>query len=99
MQLVPLAAAQAEGTRAKERNSDDIAEDIQQQKINECAMSEESSIEEAPLMVLVTTYLWYLILIIFGHVRDFFGKLFKRAKYAHLKVNDVSGYRGVIRPA
>eukprot|EP00158_Paraphelidium_tribonemae_P007255 Partr_v1_DN28169_c1_g1_i1_m54952 putative Serine palmitoyl-transferase len=46
--------------------------------------------EEAPLAVLVSTYLGYLVLIVFGHVRDFFGSLFKRAQYAHLKV--INGY-------
>lgn len=45
-------------------------------------------LEEAPLFVLMTTYLGYLILIIFGHLRDFFGKLFKRRKYSHLQVAD-----------
>ncbi|KAK9456405.1 pyridoxal phosphate-dependent transferase [Dipodascopsis uninucleata] len=40
--------------------------------------------EEPPLFFLLTTYISYLILIIFGHVRDFFGKLFKKEKYAHL---------------
>ncbi|KAK9465526.1 pyridoxal phosphate-dependent transferase [Lipomyces arxii] len=40
--------------------------------------------EEPPLFYLLTTYISYLILIIFGHVRDFFGKRFKKEKYAHL---------------
>ncbi|KAJ8099289.1 pyridoxal phosphate-dependent transferase [Lipomyces tetrasporus] len=40
--------------------------------------------EEAPLFYLLTTYISYLILIIFGHVRDFFGKRFKKEKYSHL---------------
>ncbi|KAK9369549.1 pyridoxal phosphate-dependent transferase [Lipomyces kononenkoae] len=40
--------------------------------------------EEPPLFFLLTTYISYLILIIFGHVRDFFGKRFKKAQYAHL---------------
>lgn len=45
-------------------------------------------LEEAPLPVLITTYLGYLILILFGHIRDFFGKIFRKAKYAHLKEAD-----------
>ncbi|KAK9376086.1 pyridoxal phosphate-dependent transferase [Lipomyces chichibuensis] len=40
--------------------------------------------EEPPLFFLLTTYISYLILIIFGHVRDFFGKRFKKEKYSHL---------------
>lgn len=41
--------------------------------------------DEPPLFYLVSTLLSYLILIIFGHVRDFFGKAFKPASYKHLK--------------
>lgn len=41
--------------------------------------------DEPPLFFLVTTLLSYLILIIFGHVRDFFGKFFKPDDYKHLK--------------
>ena len=37
---------------------------------------------------LFTTYLSYLILIIFGHVRDFFGKRFRKERYQHLKARD-----------
>jgi serine palmitoyltransferase len=41
--------------------------------------------DEPPYYYLLTTYLSYLILIIFGHVRDFFGKRFREAHYRHLK--------------
>lgn len=41
--------------------------------------------DEPPYYYLLTTYLSYLILIIFGHVRDFFGKRFRGAHYEHLK--------------
>ncbi|KAF2666945.1 serine palmitoyl transferase subunit [Microthyrium microscopicum] len=41
--------------------------------------------DEPPYYFLLTTYLSYLILIIFGHVRDFFGKRFREAHYQHLK--------------
>jgi len=41
--------------------------------------------DEPPYFYVITTYLSYLILIIFGHVRDFFGKKFKAANYKHLK--------------
>lgn len=46
-------------------------------------------LEEASIAILVTTYLGYLILIVFGHIRDFFGKIFKRQEYKHLLYHDV----------
>lgn len=49
----------------------------------------EQKIEAAPLFVLVSTYLNYFVLILFGHVRDIMGKLFKRKEYAHLRTNEV----------
>ena len=50
---------------------------------------EEEALEDAPLAVLVTTYLAYFVLISIGHVRDFFGKLFRSDDYAHLKHQNV----------
>lgn len=44
--------------------------------------------DEPPYYFLITTYISYLILIIFGHVRDFFGKRFKAENYAHLTGQD-----------
>ncbi|KAF2489625.1 serine palmitoyltransferas-like protein 2 [Lophium mytilinum] len=44
--------------------------------------------DEPPYYFLITTYISYLILIVFGHVRDFFGKRFRQKHYAHLKEND-----------
>ncbi|KAI9709584.1 MAG: serine palmitoyltransferase component [Bogoriella megaspora] len=41
--------------------------------------------DEPPYYFLLTTYLSYLILIIFGHVRDFFGKRFRQEHYRHLQ--------------
>ncbi|EAS27855.3 serine palmitoyltransferase 2 [Coccidioides immitis RS] len=41
--------------------------------------------DEPPYFYLLTTYISYLILIAFGHVRDFFGKRFKEKDYRHLK--------------
>jgi serine palmitoyltransferase len=43
-----------------------------------------------PYFYLITTYLSYLILIIFGHVRDFFGKRFREKNYRHLRA--INGY-------
>lgn len=44
--------------------------------------------DEPPYYFLLTTYISYLILIVFGHVRDFFGKRFRRQHYSHLKERD-----------
>ncbi|KAF8249672.1 PLP-dependent transferase [Wilcoxina mikolae CBS 423.85] len=44
--------------------------------------------DEPPQYYFVTTYISYLILIIFGHVRDWFGKRFKDKKYRHLKIQN-----------
>jgi hypothetical protein len=45
--------------------------------------------EEAPLFVLLTTYLSYAFLTLIGHVRDFFGKRLRPLSYAHLTVRSV----------
>lgn len=50
----------------------------------------EQKVEAVPLYVLVSTYLNYFILILFGHLRDFIGKFFKPDQYSHLKMNKVS---------
>lgn len=47
--------------------------------------AEHDELESAPLFVLVTTYLGYLVLILFGHIRDFFGKRLKPQAYLHLR--------------
>lgn len=44
--------------------------------------------DEPPYYYLITTYISYLILIIFGHVRDFFGKRFRKEQYKHLRERD-----------
>ncbi|KAK0264388.1 hypothetical protein B0A54_06359 [Friedmanniomyces endolithicus] len=44
--------------------------------------------DEPPYYYLITTYISYLVLIIFGHVRDFFGKRFKPENYKHLRARD-----------
>lgn len=44
--------------------------------------------DEPPYYYLITTYISYLVLIIFGHVRDFFGKRFKKEAYKHLSENN-----------
>ncbi|KAJ3076087.1 serine palmitoyltransferase component [Podochytrium sp. JEL0797] len=45
----------------------------------------EHCIEKTPLHVLITTYLSYFILIITGHVRDFFGFRMNPMGYEHLR--------------
>ena len=44
--------------------------------------------DEPPYYYLVTTYISYLILIFFGHVRDFFGKRFRKERYRHLQARN-----------
>lgn len=44
--------------------------------------------DEPPYYYLLTTYISYLILIVFGHVRDFFGKRFREEHYRHLQAMD-----------
>ncbi|KAH0558781.1 serine palmitoyltransferase component [Trichoglossum hirsutum] len=48
----------------------------------------EPVMDEPPYYYLLTTYISYLILIIFGHVRDFFGKRFREENYRHLKARN-----------
>lgn len=45
---------------------------------------------EPPIIIYIMTYISYLILVIIGHVRDFFGKIFKPRKYEHLM--EMDGY-------
>ncbi|KAK6351166.1 serine palmitoyltransferase component [Orbilia javanica] len=49
---------------------------------------EEPIEDEPPYFIMFTTYFSYLILIIFGHVRDFFGKRFRSSKYTNLKAQN-----------
>ncbi|MCJ1480148.1 serine palmitoyltransferase component [Schaereria dolodes] len=48
----------------------------------------EPILDEPPYYYVLTTYLSYLILMIFGHCRDFFGKRFREEHYRHLKERD-----------
>lgn len=48
----------------------------------------EPVLDEPPYYYLLTTYISYLILIIFGHVRDYFGKRFRKDRYRHLQARD-----------
>ena len=52
-------------------------------------VQEQDHDEDAPLHILMTTYLGYGILILFGHLRDFFGKIFKKQEYAAYQEHDV----------
>lgn len=42
-------------------------------------------LDEPPYFIFFSTYISYLILIILGHIRDFFGKRFRAKHYRHLK--------------
>nr|CAG8555132.1 4907_t:CDS:2 [Entrophospora candida] len=58
----------------------------QQRYISQRSDNDPSWKEEEPsYYYLFTTYLSYLILICFGHIRDFFGKRFKKKDYCHLE--------------
>lgn len=48
-------------------------------------------IDEPPYYFFLTTYFSYLVLLAFGHVRDFFGKRFRKEKYQHLRAHDGYG--------
>ncbi|KAJ3051028.1 serine palmitoyltransferase component [Rhizophlyctis rosea] len=54
---------------------------------------EDHILETAPWAVLITTYLSYAILILFGHMRDFFGFRFRKERYWQLK--DHNGYAAI----
>ncbi|KAG1865868.1 pyridoxal phosphate-dependent transferase [Suillus subalutaceus] len=49
---------------------------------------QEHTTEEPPYYVLLTTYISYLMVICFGHVRDFFGKRFAKSFFTHLMPHD-----------
>lgn len=44
--------------------------------------------DEPPYIIYLATYISYLILIIIGHIRDFFGKIFKPEEYKALVESD-----------
>ncbi|KAK7042331.1 PLP-dependent transferase [Favolaschia claudopus] len=44
--------------------------------------------EEPPYYIVISTYISYLILICFGHIRDFLGKRFYPKAYQHLMPSD-----------
>lgn len=46
--------------------------------------------QEPPHYILISTYLSYLVLIVLGHVRDFFEKRLFPASFSHLRPHDVS---------
>ena len=48
----------------------------------------EPIMDEPPYYYLLTTYISYLILIVFGHIRDYFGKRFRPQRYRHLQARD-----------
>lgn len=55
---------------------------------------EEMEDSEASYLTLFRTYLVYAVLIIFGHLRDFFGKRFYPKSYKHLMDHD--GYASLL---
>lgn len=51
---------------------------------------------DPPYYILFSTYISYLILIVLGHIRDFLGKRFRSASYAHLMPKGVSTFPGAV---
>ena len=48
--------------------------------------------QHAPLYVYLTTYFSYMVLIVYGHIRDFFGQRFRPDNYKHLREQNVSSH-------
>lgn len=49
----------------------------------------DEEMESTPYLTAVMTYLGYLVLILVGHLRDFFGKRFRPKEYEHLREQNV----------
>ncbi|EGF77112.1 hypothetical protein BATDEDRAFT_17918 [Batrachochytrium dendrobatidis JAM81] len=49
---------------------------------------EEQLLESAPLMTLVTTYISYFILIVFGHIQDLLGSILDPESFRHLRTQN-----------
>ena len=45
--------------------------------------------QQAPLHVFLSTYFGYVVLIVFGHIRDFFGRRIWPESYKHLREQNV----------
>ncbi|KAJ2330868.1 serine palmitoyltransferase component, partial [Coemansia sp. RSA 2671] len=72
---------QDEGQATSKKATPAPAEESKPQKV-------PSELEAVPSLILVTTYLSFLMLIVFAHLRDFFGKLFYPANYVQLRVQN-----------
>lgn len=48
----------------------------------------ELQIEKTPLFILITTYLSYFILIVYGHARDIYDSIFYPEKFKHLRTQN-----------
>lgn len=56
--------------------------------------SDPEELPDVPLFVLLSTYLSYAVLIIVGHIRDFFGKIFK--SYEYIPYQHSQGYAPIV---
>ncbi|KAJ1729665.1 serine palmitoyltransferase component [Coemansia sp. Benny D160-2] len=61
---------------------------------NDDSTASSSELEAVPSFILVTTYLSYLMLIVFAHLRDFFGKLVSPENYVQLR--EQNGYAPMV---
>ncbi|KAJ1726193.1 serine palmitoyltransferase component [Coemansia biformis] len=71
-------AAKAPESSARESGGEDAAHEL----------------AAVPTFILVTTYLSFLMLIVFAHMRDFFGKMFHPEEYTQLRVQN--GYAPIV---
>ncbi|ORX99432.1 PLP-dependent transferase [Basidiobolus meristosporus CBS 931.73] len=56
--------------------------------------SHPEELEDVPLPILITTYFGYIVLILFGHIRDLFGKVFTSSEY--IPFSFIDGYAPMI---
>ncbi|CAG8509188.1 2099_t:CDS:2, partial [Diversispora eburnea] len=74
-----------------ENSSDNSDVDKKHRYVSKRRDDDPGWVEEVPpYYFLFTTYFSYLVLICFGHIRDFFGKRFRSNNYQHLK--EQNGY-------
>lgn len=66
-------------TKVERRDASDNARRLRQWNMED---------EQCPYPTTVATYLSYLMLVMYGHLRDFLGKLFFPGSYKHLRVHN-----------
>ncbi|KAG9003841.1 serine palmitoyltransferase component [Tulasnella sp. JGI-2019a] len=85
---VPPTSEEVFSTRHVEFGHDAHAEYRYTHEFSSEKRFEQAKEEEPPYYILLTTYLSYLIFIVIGHTRDFFGMRISPQKYKHLMPNN-----------